>query len=545
MNRIRLLLFAALAALVIALPLNAQPRSVTVLHVADTHSHLDGTGARDAALKSTIGGLARATTLINQQRELAENVILLHAGDVFQGDLFFNFTFGGTELQWLHDMKFDAIALGNHDLDFGPAYLAQIAGPAFGETPVPFLSANAKNPSTYGLGALVRSSLAKQFGEIPSEEGAGTGVLVGVIGLTVPDDPMCQAPEGMLDPRTLDIAKREVASLISQGAEIIILLSHMGLPQDELLGQAVEGIDLIISGHSHVTLDKPIEVSASNGRRKCYIVASSPNYANVGRTVLELWKSSARVTSYTLLPVDQTVTPDPVVEAEVEELKAEIEAFYGPVFSRQIGETSREFSTRPTEGSRFRDTVGGNFVADALRFAGQTDIGLTTAGLISEGLPAGPIVAADLFRAVSYGFDETTGLGLGVVTAKITGAQLLNALDVSVGGLEPDDPFFPSVSGMSFKYSPSGAPIMPAAVKVGEDVLDPSRTYTITMNAAAASFCPLLGIELTDVTVLPGVFEYNALVNYVEALHGQIEAPAVGRIRALKEWSLFLPEHPE
>ncbi|MCL4810561.1 MAG: metallophosphoesterase, partial [Thermoanaerobaculia bacterium] len=210
------------AAFVFALPLHSAGRTVTILHVADTHSHLDATGPRDASLSGTVGGLAKATTVLGRARAKDPAALLLHSGDVLQGDLFFNVYFGVPELKWMVAVGFDAMAVGNHEFDPGPWGLAGILATAFDEGTVPLLSANARNLAGTGLETLVTPSLLKDAG----------GVKVGVFGLTVPDDPLCMADPVVLDPDLVSVAAAQAAGLREAGAEVVVLLSHLGLARD-------------------------------------------------------------------------------------------------------------------------------------------------------------------------------------------------------------------------------------------------------------------------------------------------------------------------
>ncbi len=98
-------------------------QTVTILHLNDTHSTLAPLGPRDAFLNGNTGGIARATSIIGLERVADPNLLLLHAGDISIGDLFFNYGFQVPELTWMSTMGFDAMTLGNHEFDLTPAVL--------------------------------------------------------------------------------------------------------------------------------------------------------------------------------------------------------------------------------------------------------------------------------------------------------------------------------------------------------------------------------------------------------------------------------------
>ncbi|MBK8594591.1 MAG: 5'-nucleotidase C-terminal domain-containing protein [Holophagales bacterium] len=524
MKRFALPTFALTVGLVFAPPLSAADRTVTILHLSDTHSHLDATGTRDRSLDGTVGGIAKATTVISEARAQDPDALLLHGGDILQGDLFFNSYFGVPELQWMVAMRFDAMAVGNHEFDPGPEMLAGILAQGFAEGSVPLLSANAGNLGS--LEAFVRGSILKTAG----------GVKVGIFGLTVPDDPMCQNPPVTLDPNVADVASAEVARLRTAGAEVVVLLSHLGLAADTTVAEAVNGIDVILGAHDHYLLDEPVEVSSPSGR-PVLIFQSGPHFANVGRLRLKVRSGRVQLVDYDLLAVDRHVRPDPAVAALVSQMKAGVEASFGPVFSTEIGVARRDLPILPRERSPWKDTPTGNLVTDAFRAAGRTDLAFTTTGFLSEGISRGPLVAADLFRVVSYGFDEETGLGFRLVTSELGAEALATVLEIGVAGPGPGDAFFPHVSGIRFAYNsrqPAGARVSLESIRIGGEPLDPTRTYTLTTNAAVAMFLvDMLGVPLSNVTPLPDAFEYTALLAAVEGMGGVVDPRADGRVRDL------------
>ncbi len=213
-------------------------------------SHLDASGPRGEDLSGTVGGLAKATSVLARARRQDPAALLLHSGDVLQGDLFFNAYFGVPELTWMVSMGFDAMTLGNHEFDPGPEGLAGILAMAFGEGSVPLLSANAGSLGETGLGSFVSPSLLKDAG----------GVQVGVFGLTVPDDPLCMNAPVTLDPDVAAVAAREVAALRASGAEVIVLLSPdlLGFVRDTALAESVDGIDVVLGGHDHLVLRQAV-----------------------------------------------------------------------------------------------------------------------------------------------------------------------------------------------------------------------------------------------------------------------------------------------
>ena len=501
--------------------------TVTVLFVNDTHSHLDAVGPRDAALVGTIGGLARAATIIARERTADPEALVLHAGDFFQGDLFFNAYFGVPELRLLAAAGVDAIAVGNHEFDLGPEVLAGALGEAFPDGEVPLLSANLDLSGFPALSAFIRPSMIREV----------AGVKVGIFGMTVPDDPLMRPDPvqvlGAGDPEALlGLAGAQVAELRAAGAQVVICLSHLGYAYDRALAENVPGVDIIVGGHDHIEFAEPAEVDNPAGGTTL-IVSAGSHYRNVGRLRVDAGPGGVRLLDYKLLRLDASVTPAPQVQAVVDQLKAGIVARWGDVFATEVA-TARHPIAKEWARGVFRDSPMGNLVTDALRLRTGADIAITANGLISEGLPEGPLVAADVFRTVSYGYDLETGLGLRVATFDITGAELVHGLEATLAFLGVSRDFFLEVSGMRFSYDPEepvGTRVPLSTVRIGRDRLDPSRSYSVAVNTGIVVLLPMLGVEVSNVQLLP-ILEYEAVLDHVRAL-GTLDARSDGRIREL------------
>jgi 5'-nucleotidase/UDP-sugar diphosphatase len=510
----RILAFA-LSAL---LPQAVAAQTITLLHVGDSHSHVDAFGPRTPSLDGTIGGLAKVATVVGALRAQDPNALFVHAGDAFQGDLFFNAYFGVPELTILKQLGLDAMTVGNHEFDFGPGVLASALG-AVGDFPM--ISANLDLSGFPPLQGAVQPRILKDV----------SGVRIGLFGLTTPDDPTMRPDPVRVDPDLGGIAAREVAELRAQGAQVVVLLSHLGLARDKALAAAVPGIDFIVSGHDHDVLLRPVRVAGPDGRTVT-IVASGSFYQYVGRLRFSMVGGRPKLRSYHAVPVNALVPPAPMVKATVESLKTGIVAQYGDVYRTVVGRATREIPqvydrTRPT-----RDTAVGDLITDSFRRSTGTEIGLTVNGLISEGLYAGPIVGADLFRSVSYGYDTATGLGFRLVTFDITGAELIKGMEICASFANLTTDFDVEVSGMRYQYDssrPAFGRVLLESVQIGGQPIDPSRTYSVASNEGVAIMLPVLGVEVSNLQVL-ATPEYQALRDYVSALR-VVSYAAAGRVQ--------------
>jgi 2',3'-cyclic-nucleotide 2'-phosphodiesterase (5'-nucleotidase family) len=173
----------------------------------------------------------------------------------------------------------------------------------------------------------------------------------------------------------------------------------------------------------------------------------------------------------------------------------------------------------------------GDLITDAMRNKTHTDIALTVNGLISEGIPRGLVVGADIFRPVSYGYDVPTGLGLKLATFQIKALDLIKGLEIGLAYLGIDEDYFVQVSGMRFQYDASQPPfqrIVLSSVFINGKPLDLAKSYTVTANTGLVSLLPLMGVPVQILSELPDL-EYIVLRNYIQHLV-ILFYPSMGRI---------------
>lgn len=493
---------------------------ITLLHVNDTHSHLAAWGPKDENLDGTLGGLAKASAVIASEKAVAPDALLVHAGDLFHGDLFFNEYLGVPELQLLQSLGLDVFVPGNHEFQFGPELLLGVLSSAWPPGGVSIVGTNLDTTGFPPLGLWIESTAIKEVG----------GVTVGFFGLTTPSDPL-QIPEPVvIDPDLVGVSTRAVAELQAQGAEVIVGVAHVGLSVSRQLAEAVPGIDVIVNGHDHVALPEPEMVGGT------LVVSAGEYYRWVGRLRMAFEGDHVSLVDYALLDVDADVAPLPPVQAIVSSLEAGIVARYGDVYHQVIGWAEEPVPDAWDPRKNKRDTAIGNLFTDAYRGWTGTDLALEASGFLDQGLPAGPIVPADVYRAMGYGLPvPDPDLGRYVVapfrlaTFTITGAELLEGLEVALAG--PGD-LFPQVSGMRLQIDSTQAPgqrVLVDTVRIGGRLLALDGRYTVTANEGLVMFLPMLGVEIEDATTLPetAVAAAQALIE----ARGVIDGGTSGRIR--------------
>lgn len=503
----------------------AQTDTLTILHVNDTHSCLTPLGPRDEFLKGSRGGIARAAAFIGMNKLTESNVITLHAGDVFIGDIFFNVFFGVAELQLMNSIGFDAMTLGNHEFDLTPTTLNTVLQNSF--TPdegFPFLSANFILPddTLQILKEYVKPFIIKQVGNIK----------VGIFGLTTPETNLLSFPAPVLfDTNIVQIAANMIDSLMVQECDVIICLSHLGFELDKVLASYIPYIDVIIGGHDHYKFEEPFSIHQKIGKTT-YIVQADAFYSTVGKMKLAVSENNISLLSYELIPLDENIPEEEGVNTLLSDLINQVENTYGALFTEQIGYAEAKFDevANPIENG-FSDTPIGNLVTDAFKEKTGTDIAIQPGGSTAQPIFAGPIVADDVFRTVGYGFNTVNGLGYRIVTFKMTGLDILSGLEFGLSNLEVNDEFLIQVSGMMYGFELSQPPYERITYAlINGNPIDIEAKYSVTANEFVLGFLQsFLGIEVTDIVLYEDLTEFQVLSEYI-ANKGTISPESGDRI---------------
>ena len=498
----------------------AQGVKITLLHVNDSHSHLDAYGPKNYKLQGTIGGIAKAATIIGTVKATDPNVIFVHGGDFFQGDPMFNTYFGVPELQILNQLGCDAMTLGNHELHFGPDVLESVLSTAFASGSFPLLSANIDLSGYPDLEQWIKPSMMKTVG----------GITVGFFGLTIPEDPEFILGPLTLNPDIMNVAAARVQDLRNNGAQVVICMSHMGVMLDTLVAANVPGIDFIVGAHDHSLFTKPITV-ANPGGTTTYVLQAGSFYADIGELHFTVDHGTVTVNDYTMIPIGASVKPDPTVQGIVDNLKLGVVAKFGDLYNTVVTVALTDLSKTYDTRTPLRDTPMGDMITDAYRKVTHTDVAVTADGTISEKLYRGPIVGADIFRSVPDGYDPATGLGFTLATMDIQGSELIKGMEIGLSQLGINDDYFLQYSGLRFKYDPTqpvGSRVIIPSIRIKGVPIDPAKTYTLTTNSGLAMLLSMLGLSVTNLNILPD-FEYNVVKDFLSARRVVIYEPE-GRI---------------
>ncbi|NUM70823.1 MAG: 5'-nucleotidase C-terminal domain-containing protein [Ignavibacteriaceae bacterium] len=504
-----------------------QTDTLTILYLNDTHSCLAPLAPRTPDLQGTQGGIARAASVIGMTQMSEPNVLTLHGGDFFIGDLFFNKFLGVAELQILNSLGLDAMGVGNHEFDLTPYVLKTALDSSSIQYPLVSSNIFFGDSTVAGLGNYIQPYKVIQKGTVKA----------GIIGLTTPSANLLSLPAPVIIDTTMDGLMAAKDSLTAAGCDIIILLSHMGIALDKTIAAGIPGIDIILSAHDHMMTAEPVVINNAYTGKPVYIIQSDSYYRYIGKMKVILGANGVQNVDFANIKLDATIPPEPQTEAVVNSLIADIEQTYGPMYTQQIASATAKFDeliTPPFLPNMNYDTPVGNLVTDAMRAATGTQIAITTGGFTSMPVEAGPVVPADIYRAIGYGFNETNTLGFRLATFTLTGADILTALNATVLAAmgEVNDEFLPQVSGMKFGIDlnlPGGYPVSPDNVFVGNAPLDPGAMYTVTANEALVAALGLFQITPSGVVISDSLTEFTVTIAYITG-QGSISPVRQGRV---------------
>ena len=472
-RRISAWLLALVLAALWAVPAGAAQgpdRETTVLFTHDLHSHFLPQPTGDGGES---GGYARLKTVIDREKAAHPDALLVDGGDFSIGSLIQTlYTTQAAELRTMGAMGYDAATIGNHEFDHkgtGFAEMLNAAKTAQDESVRLSLSGQLQPPGSeayqaqYGPLTLVLPALL-EANYAPAEDDPDQdfiqsamdnygvtdcmtlergGVTYGLFGLMGVDSDDCAPTSGFTLTDAAEAAKQCVEKLKEEGAEIILCLSHSGTAQapavseDEELAKAVDGIDVIVSGHTHTTLTEPLVVNGT------YIVSCGPYCQNLGSLTFT-WDGSGRkqLADYRLIPIDETVPEDPEIAGMVDQW----ETMVGKTYLKRYGLTYDQVLTHtdydlkmPDSGIQENNALG-NLVSDAFLWADQTlnpdydvsthTVAITADGVLRAGLSAGDLTTAMAFDVLSMGVGEDGTSGFPLVAVYLTGKELKAAMEV-------------------------------------------------------------------------------------------------------------------
>ncbi|CAN5495848.1 bifunctional metallophosphatase/5'-nucleotidase [soil metagenome] len=484
------------------------PITITFLHCNDTHAHLEPTIIKG----KPYGGFARQYTLIERLRKSEPNVLLLHAGDAFQGTLYFNVYQGLADLSYFNLAGFQAQCLGNHEFDNGPAGLAQYAhGATF-----PLLAANIDVSGEPLLKDYIKPYAILTVG----------GEKVGVVGSVTPDATNISSPGPTVKflPNVPAI-QSAIDALTKQGIDKIVLLSHNGYEEEQAIAKQLHGLDLLIGGHSHTPLGTPAlpgwpeakgpyptYVTDPDGR-KVPVVQAWEWGKVLGRTTISFDdKGEATKVDAEAIPVDESIPEDPTVAKLIANYNAPI----ATLMNAPVGAVMEDITREPNvQGESFM----GNLVADALLESGAkagAEIAFTNQGGLRAELLKGPVTYGQAIAVQP--FNNT------IEILDLKGSEIVSALN---DGLAKIGKLYPS-KGFSYTVADKKA----VDVTFQGKPLDPGRLYKVAVVnfiANGGDFHDTLK-NAKGTRIDTGFLDIDAFIAYLKA-HAPYTPRYEGRVR--------------
>jgi len=483
----------------------AGPLSLTILHTNDLHAHVEPVKIKG----KEYGGYARLASAIIEQNRTAENPILLDAGDVFQGTLYFNVYEGLADLSFMNVIGYRAMAVGNHEFDRGPQVLANFAKMAS----FPLLSANLDVSQEPLLKDLIKAFVITEV----------AGEKVGIVGCTTPDLPTISSMGPNV--RMKDLVKSLQAAadeLKKQGVNKIIAVSHCSYGLDMDVASKVRGIDVIVGGHSH-TLLGDIHIEGVDKPRNPYpTVVKDPDGNNV--LVVQSWEwgkvlgkikvsfdDAGKVTEWSdagPIVIDDTLPENPFV-AQI------VAAFQKPIQALKIQPVG-ELEDNLTQHYGDSDSTMGNVISDAMLEAtkGQGAVAaFMNAGGIRRGLEPGRITYGQVIEVQPFGNT--------MVVMELTGTELKAAIEHGAAN-------FPGFSGAALYPSrgtsyevdttkPAGSRI--TNLVIGGKPWSESEKYLVCFNSFTSTGGDAHEVlkNATGKRVDTGFIDSDALIEYFKA----------------------------
>lgn len=474
--------------------------TLTIVHVNDVHGQVKG--------DDSVIGYEKLKTIVDDLKAENPNVLLLNAGDTVHGTTLATLSSGESVVRLMNIMKFDAMTPGNHEFNYGYERLLELNEMA----DFPFLGANIlkeeDNTSDF------EPYIIKEF----------DGFKVGIFGISTEETKVKSHPNNTLGIKFEDpiaTAEKMVAELEDK-VDVIIGLVHIGLDDESEItskdiAEKVEGIDVLVDGHSHSKLPEGMLVGET------LIVQAHEWTKMVGIVDIEIEDGKVVYKTAKLLDHEATadVALDPEVVAELEKIVADNDAILEEVVGLSKVELVGE-----REIVRAGESNLGNLITDAMLDVSGADVALTNGGGIRASIAEGEISLGDILT--TFPFTNYP------VVIEVTGQTIVDALNFGVDAYPEAAGKFPHVAGMTYKIKTSDEGNSVGEVMIKGEPVDLNANYKLVTN----DFMGAGGDGYTmfeDATILA---EYGllseVLADYIKAL-GEIEPVVEGRITEVEK----------
>ncbi len=462
--------------------------SLTILHYNDYHAQylplkVSKTDSAGQPVRYEVGGAATFKTALNTLSRSDDNVIILNAGDNFQGTPVSSLTRGDADITMMNLLAPDVATLGNHEFDFSIDTLRI----RLKKLHVPLVSANLWD--TNAGKTFVPQSIVKTVG----------GVKIGIIGLAPPDLATLTMRENIHGLKVLDLLKTVKNAIhdlrVKEKPDLIVILSHMGVDMDSILASKDKAIDIIIGGHSHTALFVPKKVNHT------VICQAGSNSRYVGELRLQVDLDGDSLLSYSERLVETVVGTFPA-DQKTAAVVDSLENIVASTLNTVIGTLAVKWERKYNYESNI-----GNWHADVMRRAGKTDVAFLNSGSLRKDLDSGTVRIRDIWEINPFGNE--------LVTFKVTGSQLRRMLEWQFSGKRE----LLQISGLFYTYDsrkPEGRRLVSAVVST--KTIQMNRRYSITVNNYTADHLhDLFGLSESKIRVHhTGVTDRDAFIEEVQ-----------------------------
>lgn len=429
-----------------------QPQTVDIMFLHDTHSHLNEFATVENGESRILGGFAKIKTLIEKQQQENPDTLLLDAGDFSMGTLIqVVFEEEASEIRMLGELGFDATTLGNHEFDYRAEGLANMMNNAVasGDKLPALVVCNVDWEAMQEAGFTEDQQLLydafANYGVKEYLVVEKNGVRIAITGVfgedcfnCVPDCPLVfQNPVEAVQETVAEIQEKEEVDMIA-------CVSHSGTwedeekSEDEILAKKVPELDLIISGHTHTKLDKPIVHGDT------YIVSASEYGKYLGNlSMIQQENGRWKPDSYELIPVDASIEPDEATQEKIDGLMAMVDSKY----LEQFGYTREQilctneitFASSLDMGEYHTEQNLGSIMADAYTYAVENfseadtnpvDVAVVPAGTIRDTYAIGNITTENVYNSFSLGIGEDGIPGYPLISVYLTGKELKTVAEI-------------------------------------------------------------------------------------------------------------------
>lgn len=453
-----------------------EPKQLDILFTHDTHSHLNSFTTIVNGEKKEAGGFAKLKTLINGHKKVNPDTLVLDGGDFSMGTLIQTvYDTEAAELRMLGQIGCDVTTLGNHEFDYQSKGLADMLNAAknSGDT-VPSLVLcnvdwNAMEEAGLSEGQKQIQSAFEKYqvrDYVVIQKG---NIKIAVLGVFGKDALVCAPTCELVWKDPVKAAKQTVEKIKKkEKVDMIACVSHSGTwddadkSEDEILAKEVPDIDLIISGHTHSQLDKPIQ------HGNTYIVSCGEYGKNLG-TISMTQKDDGRwkATSYELIPVSDEVNPDETTQAKIDALMDTVDinylAKFGYTRKEVLAENDIEFNSLDEMGTKHEELNLGDIISDAYVYAVENsdnydgdpvDVAVVPSGTVRDTYAKGEITVESVYNSFSLGIGKDGLAGYPLISAYLTGKELklVAEIDASISDFMTTARLY--CSGLNFTFNP-------------------------------------------------------------------------------------------